>query len=107
MPLLKDTNLTEQDRINPKDVTLLRDEIAARVIEEGSHIGSFYIPKDARQKTNMAKVIAVGQQYTGPVKPGDIVVYGTWEGKAWPADPDEKTLLLSPDNIHGIVESDA
>lgn len=107
MPLLKDTNLTEGDRIRPEDVKLLRDEVAARVIMEESHVGRFYVPKEARRRTNMAKVVALGEGYTGKVSVGQIVIYATWEGLSWPADPDEEILLLKPDNILGIVELDA
>jgi co-chaperonin GroES (HSP10) len=107
VPLLKESNLTEGDRINPEDVRLLRDEIAAKVIYESSHVGSFYIPKEARRKTNMARVVALGEQYKGPLEVGMIVIYGTWEGREWPGDPDEETMLLAPDNVHGIVDVDS
>lgn len=105
MPLLKDSNLTEDQRIDPQDVRLLRDEIAAKVIYESSHIGMFYVPKEARQRTNVARVVALGEQYDGPVKVGDLVIYGTWEGREWPGDPDEEVLLLAPDNVHAIVDA--
>jgi co-chaperonin GroES (HSP10) len=104
MPLLKETNLVEDQRIMPQDVVLLRDEVAAKVLYEATHIGSFYIPKEARQRTNMAKVIALGRQYEGPVKVGDLVIFNTWEGREWPGDPDEEVMLLKPDNVQAIVE---
>ena len=106
MPLLKDSGLTEDQRVSVQDTRVLGDKIAARIVTESSHVGRFYIPKQARKRTNVARVVGLGDKYTGPVKVGDLVIYGTWEGRSWPGDPDEETLLLDPENVHGVVLPD-
>lgn len=97
MPLLKPTNYVTEHR--PEDVTLLHNKVAARMVREPAYRGRFFIPKEARQETNIAKVVALGIRYEGPLKVGDYIIFASWVGREWPHSVDEDVILLDPDNI--------
>ena len=102
MPLLKETNLITEIRAD--EVVLHHDYIAAQILYDSPYMGQFYIPKEYRERTRLAKVLNTGVKYDGPVRAGDYIVYGAWEGVAWPGSPNEDVILLRPANVHAIIE---
>lgn len=72
---------------------------------EEKKVGGIIIPDTAKEKPQMAKVIAVGtdEDLKKAVKVGDTVLYGKYAGTEIELDGD-KYLILSKADILAIVE---
>jgi chaperonin GroES len=72
---------------------------------EEKKIGGIIIPDTAKEKPQMAKVVAVGtdEDLVKAVKVGDTVLYGKYSGTEIELDG-EKFLILSKSDILAIVE---
>jgi chaperonin GroES len=72
---------------------------------EEKKVGGIIIPDTAKEKPQMAKVIAVGtdEELLKAVKVGDTVLYGKYAGTEVELDGD-KYLILSKTDILAIVE---
>ena len=68
-------------------------------------VGGIIIPDTAKEKPQMAEVIAVGtdEDLQKIVKVGDMVLYGTYAGTEIELEG-EKLLILSKSDILAIVE---
>ncbi|MDD4309150.1 MAG: co-chaperone GroES [Candidatus Cloacimonetes bacterium] len=68
-------------------------------------IGGIIIPDTAKEKPQMAEIIAVGtdEDLQKLVKVGDLVLYGKYAGTEIELDGD-KLLILSKSDILAIVE---
>ncbi len=72
---------------------------------EEKKVGGIIIPDTAKEKPQMAPVIAVGtdEDLQKIVKVGDVVLYGKYAGTEIEIEG-EKLLILSKDDILAIVE---
>lgn len=81
----------------------LADRIVAEPIEASDKTASgFYLPQDAKEKPQMAKVVAVGKD-VAEVKKGDTIIYpkyGTTEVKV----EGQEYMILKEEDILGIVK---
>lgn len=68
-------------------------------------IGGIIIPDTAKEKPQMAEVVAVGtdEDLQKIVKVGDVVLYGKYAGTEVEIEG-QKLLILSKDDILAIVE---
>ena len=72
---------------------------------EEKKIGGIIIPDTAKEKPQMAKVIAVGtdEDLKKAIKVGDTVLYGKYSGTEIELE-NEKYLILKKDEILAVVE---
>lgn len=85
-----------------KNLTPLGHRVIAKQVEKEAKTASgFYLPEDAKEKPEVAEIIAVGDQVKS-LKKGDKVVYKTYSS---PVKIDgEEFLFLNTD--HGDKEGD-
>jgi co-chaperonin GroES (HSP10) len=83
---------------------LLEDRILCRVIKKRNKVGEFIVYHYEYQvKTNIGRVLLLGQTYDGPLKPGDYVIFNAWSGREFQS-PDETLILLRPDNVEAVID---
>ncbi len=72
---------------------------------EEKKVGGIIIPDTAKEKPQMAKVVAVGtdEELIKAIKIGDMVLYGKYAGTEVELEG-EKYLILSKSDILAIVE---
>ncbi len=89
----------------------LHDRVLAQRIEQGEEkIGGIVIPDTAKEKSQKAKVVAVGdgkmlkdgKRSALDVKPGDEVLVGKWSGTEVKIDGEEY-LVLREDEILAVL----
>lgn len=61
--------------------------------------GGLYIPQNAQEKTQMASVVAIGDDETIKVKAGDKVMYDKYAGTAVKIDGEEHLVVRFTDLI--------
>lgn len=85
----------------------IEDRVVVKIqtAAEEKKIGGIIIPDTAKEKPQMAEVIAVGtdEDLAKIVKVGDKVLYGKYSGTEVEIDG-EKLLILSKSDILAIVE---
>ncbi len=85
----------------------IEDHVVVKITSaaEEKKIGGIIIPDTAKEKPQMAKVIAVGtdEDLKKAVKVGDNVLYGKYSGTEIELDG-EKYLILAKSEILAIVE---
>ncbi len=85
----------------------IEDHVVVKIntAAEEKKIGGIIIPDTAKEKPQMAEVIAVGtdEDLQKIVKTGDKVLYGKYAGTEIELDG-EKLLILSKSDILAIVE---
>lgn len=85
----------------------IEDHVVVKLSSEAEEkkIGGIIIPDTAKEKPNMAKVIAVGtdEDLKKAIKVGDKVLFGKYAGTEIELDG-EKYLILSKSDILAIVE---
>lgn len=89
----------------------LFDRVVVKEVEEKEdQIGGIFLPNAAKEKQEIATVIAVGdgglidgKEVKMVVKPGDKVVYGKYAGSQFKIDGEEVTIIKQSD-ILAIVE---
>ncbi|MEX0749044.1 MAG: co-chaperone GroES [Candidatus Saccharimonadales bacterium] len=81
----------------------LADRIVAEPIQASDKTESgFYLPQDAKEKPQLAKVVAVGKDVS-EVKKGDTIIYpkfGTTEIKV----ESNEYMILKEEDVLGIVK---
>lgn len=112
MGLIRPNKLLKEQEIRPEAVrSVLHDVVVARLPKQPKYEKGFAIPeyirKEQAKKQNIAKVVRLGEKYTGPVKVGDLVVFGSWEGASWGSAAEEDVIILKPEHIHAILVKDA
>lgn len=85
----------------------IEDRVVVKIqtAAEEKKIGGIIIPDTAKEKPQMAEVIAVGtdEDLVSIIKVGDMVLYGKYSGTEVEIDG-EKLLILSKSDILAIVE---
>lgn len=85
----------------------IEDHVVVKITSQSEEkkIGGIIIPDTAKEKPQMAKVIAVGtdEDLIKAVKVGDMVLYGKYSGTEIELDG-EKYLILAKSDILAIVE---
>ncbi len=85
----------------------IEDRVVVKIKTEAEErkIGGIIIPDTAKEKPQMAEVIAVGteEELVKAVKVGDIVLFGKYAGTEIELDG-VKYLILSKSDILAIVE---
>lgn len=85
----------------------IEDHVVVKITSQSEEkkIGGIIIPDTAKEKPQMAKVIAVGtdEELKKAVKVGDMVLYGKYSGTEIELDV-EKYLILAKSEILAIVE---
>lgn len=85
----------------------IEDRVVVKIqaAQEEKTIGGIIIPDTAKEKPQMAEVIAVGtdEDLIETIKVGDVVLYGKYSGTEVEIDG-EKLLILSKSDILAIVE---
>lgn len=94
--------------ISPDRIHLLEDRILCRTIKKSDRAGRFIIAGrwEYQVKTNIGRVLRLGQGYDGPLQEGDYVIFASWTGRSLQS-PDETLVLLRPDNVLAVIERDA
>ena len=79
--------------------------VKLQTASEEKTIGGIIIPDTAKEKPQMAEIIAVGtdEELQKIVKVGDLVLYGKYAGTEIEIEG-EKLLILSKSDILAIVE---
>ncbi len=81
----------------------LADRIVAEAVEASEKTDSgFYLPQDAKEKPQMAKVVAVGKDVT-EVKKGDTIIYPKFGTTDIKIDNDE-LMILKEEDVLGIIK---
>lgn len=81
----------------------LADRIVAEAIEASDKTDSgFYLPQDAKEKPQMAKVVAVGKAVE-EVKKGDTIIYPKFGTTDIKVDTNEY-IILKEEDVLGIVK---
>lgn len=81
----------------------LADRIVAQAVEASDKTASgFYLPQDAKEKPQMAKVVAVGKDVK-EVKKGDTIVYPKYGTTEIKVDADEY-ILLKEEDVLGVIK---
>ena len=87
-------------------LTLLEDRILCRVIKKPSKIKSFTVRYyEYSVKTNIGRVLLLGQTYDGILKIGQYVVFNSWSGREFQS-PDETLILLRPSDVEAVIEKE-
>ncbi|NLK49657.1 MAG: co-chaperone GroES [Candidatus Cloacimonetes bacterium] len=85
----------------------IEDRVVVKIqaTQEEKTIGGIIIPDTAKEKPQMAEVIAVGtdEDLIETIKVGDVVLYGKYSGTEVEVEG-EKLLILSKSDILAIVE---
>jgi chaperonin GroES len=85
----------------------IEDHVVVKIATAGSEktVGGIIIPDTAKEKPQMAEVIAVGtdEELLKAVKVGDLVLYGKYAGTEIELEG-QKLLILSKSDILAIVE---
>jgi len=85
----------------------IEDHVVVKInaVAKEKTIGGIIIPDTAKEKPQMAEVIAVGtdEELVKVVKVGDLVLYGKYAGTEIELEG-EKLLILSKSDILAIVE---
>ncbi|MCB5228754.1 MAG: co-chaperone GroES [Candidatus Cloacimonetes bacterium] len=85
----------------------IEDRVVVKIqaAQEEKTIGGIIIPDTAKEKPQMAEVIAVGtdEDLIETIKVGDVVLYGKYSGTEVEVEG-EKLLILSKSDILAIVE---
>ncbi len=88
------------------------DKILIEAIEEEEvqKVGSLYVPDSAQEKSNQAKVVAVGEGYKDgkdliplSVKAGDVVLYSKYAGTELKYE-DKDYLIISESDIFAVID---
>lgn len=97
MPLLKENNFLEE--IAPSQVKqLFGPKLLCRVKKTTPFSGRFYIPAEYRAKSTWAIVEAIGDEFTGNVQKGDLIMFNRWRGREWQS-PEEDLMLIEEDDV--------
>jgi len=72
--------------------------IKPKKIEEKT-AGGIYIPDSAKEKTNEAEVIEVGDGKEITVKPGDTIIYESYAGTEVNSEKEKMIIIQSKDII--------
>jgi len=103
---IKDKNKYLKWRIQMK-LRPIEDRVVVKIqaAQEEKTIGGIIIPDTAKEKPQMAEVIAVGtdEDLIETIKVGDVVLYGKYSGTEVEVEG-EKLLILSKSDILAIVE---
>ena len=85
----------------------LYDRIVVKRIEEPkeSMSGSIIIPDTAKEKPQLAEVVAVGKLIALEVQVGDQILFGKYAGNEVPKSFGDEYLILREDEILGVLES--
>lgn len=89
----------------------LFDKVVVKEIKEKEEsVGGIFLPLAAKEKQEIAEVVAVGEgglidgkEVKMIVKPGDRVLYGKYAGSQFKIDGEEVTIIKQSD-ILAIVE---
>lgn len=89
----------------------LFDKVVVKEIKEKEEsVGGIFLPTAAKEKQEIAEVVAVGEggfidgkEVKMVVKPGDRVLYGKYAGSQFKIDGEEVTIIKQSD-ILAIVE---
>lgn len=89
----------------------LFDKVVVKEIKEKEeNVGGIFLPSAAKEKQEIAEVVAVGEggvidgkEVKMVVKPGDRVLYGKYAGSQFKIDGEEVTIIKQSD-ILAIVE---
>ena len=86
---------------------LLEDRIICRIVKRPRRMGRFFVAGtwEYAVKTSIGRVLRLGEDYHGPLKTGDYVIYETWMGREAPS-PDETLIILRPDHIMALIDVD-
>ena len=89
-----------------KNIKPLGDRVLIKIKEADSKTTSgLYLPENAKEKTNIGTVIAVGSNKEEiTVKVGDVVLYEKYAGAAVKIDEKEHLILKSKEIIAIIEE---
>ncbi|AHH10935.1 10 kda chaperonin GroES [Borrelia coriaceae ATCC 43381] len=88
-----------------KNIKPLADRVLIRIKEaESKTTSGLYIPENAKEKTNIGTVIAIGSNKEDiTVKVGDTVLYEKYAGAAVKIE-DKEHLILKAKEIIAIIE---
>ena len=65
--------------------------------------GGIIIPQAAQEKTQVGKVVEVGDDKSITVKVGDVVMYNKYAGTAY-SDEGENYLILKKDDLLAVIK---
>jgi co-chaperonin GroES (HSP10) len=84
---------------------LLEDRILCRILTKKKQHGKIRIAGTwvYETKTQIGRVLKVGEGYDGPLQSGDYVIFAAWEGREFQS-PTETLILLRPANVLAKVE---
>ncbi|UGQ16393.1 co-chaperone GroES [Borrelia sp. RT5S] len=88
-----------------KNIKPLADRVLIKIKEaESKTISGLYIPENAKEKTNVGTVMAVGSNKEEiTVKVGDVVLYEKYAGAAVKIE-DREHLILKAKEVVAIIE---
>jgi co-chaperonin GroES (HSP10) len=84
---------------------LLENRILCRIVTRKRNEGRFRVAGiwEYDLKTQIGRVLKVGEGYDGPLQPDDYVIFAAWQGREFQS-PDETLILLRPANVLAKVE---
>jgi len=81
----------------------LADRLVAEPQEASAKTSTgIYLPSDAKEKPQMAKVVAVGKDVK-EVKKGDVVLHGSYSGEKVKVEAVEY-IILKEEDVLGVVK---
>jgi len=80
----------------------LNGRVLVRRLEQAETVGGLYLPDTAREKTHLARVIAVAED-VDEIAPGDSLILGPYQGQTVEVDGEECTFVLAED-ILAVVD---
>lgn len=92
------------EEVPVEQLRLLEDRILCRVLKKPKNVGSLRVEHwEYDEKTNIGRVLAIGQTYEGTLKLGDYVIFEPWTGREIQS-ADETLILLRGPQIDGVIE---
>lgn len=86
-----------------KSIQPLAERLVAQPQEASTQTSSgIYLPSDAKEKPQMAKVTAIGKDVK-EIKKGDVVLHGSYAGEKVKVDGVEY-IILKEEDVLGVVK---
>jgi co-chaperonin GroES (HSP10) len=93
------------DSIEVTQLSAIPGRVIIQQKQSASKVGSFYVPRTAREPTNLGMVVSVGAGIDNLV-PGDLVIFETDFGRDVKIEDGHEYRDLEPANILAVLKGE-